>query len=494
MKLIKVTFFEVDTLPEMVSRAHELNVKDSILDTISELSGHRNRISAAVISQAAQDGKTVTRPTVTGKFKTHIENGWTERRLAFGMVVETTSSSKTKTYQYITGVTDGYGYSANIQDFDQDMQLYFNSIVEVHQQSVVHRGREVISPSIRKIDQVLLRKSIVGDDLDVDPLTTRPRDIFTRRQGGVMADGYMRSGDTNCVNASGKFSRELLLSSRMNNQSNQWLSRSLSALMDATSDRLEGDLGNALDELDILNKACDRTQESLNNTAVLKELSRDSDILHQGYITWGDLTHTLPYGDMDRQVIMIPFRDAKLPDVENSSNWNSDTPECLAATTIANALPYLMIRHGVSVIKGLVIDTYAKYGDPQCTIGVCMPFIEGYDTTTSVGALEDEIETTILADATQGGRYNIDALIDVNVDGFIEITITMDNDEEYFVRPIFADSWASPMLSDDMESVDTMTDDIMKMGNGLSHRRDEARPEILSTVGAPLRRNLGDLF
>jgi hypothetical protein len=72
---------------------------------------------------------------------------------------------------------------------------------------------------------------------------------------------------------------------------------------------------------------------------------------------------------------------------------------------------------------------------------------------------------------------DIDCTINANIDQDIEIWISLDGGPETYY-PFFsaADSLVAPTLSDSIQTVDLLSDDIVRLADGVRHVRDDRRP------------------
>lgn len=361
------------------------------------------------------------------------------------------------------------------------MKLFFNSITRVHMAQASYRGGSTIwQPSIKAHDQILNRSAINGTRrrTDLTPTTARPSDLFNRKGSESAFGSHLRASGSNGNNTTGSFSSQLRASTRENNDPSRYLYRGLTAYAQATAASGQNAYGDEDDDT-VMASASDKAPENvLEVDPYLERLKQDTGILESGYITFGELMDLNPEFDEETSLPFIPFENRKnTVDLAGAQSWNADTPECLAATIIAQSLPVVMINAMYSKVDNLIFNTRARMGEPRVLAGRCTPFIPGLEATSTLDYFESSLETVLLRGISHNGLFDIDATINANIDQDIEIWISLDGgDENYFVFPAFADSLLAPVLSDNIQTVDLLADDIVKLAANVHRARDKTTP------------------
>lgn len=483
MRLLKLSVVETNGAMQGVIRPFDTDFTQSDIDRVINLTDDGRSVSAERLANAisASDGMIV--PSIDFKMDSKIDGGWGERRLMFAMVVEINTSRTSSHYEYIVGYTDHADYSqlSGRAKFDPEMKLFFNSITRVHMSAATYRGgSQIWQPSIKAHDQILNRSAINGERrrTDLTPVTLRPMDLFNRKGSESAFGSHLRSSGSIGTNTTGSFSSQLRASTRENNDPSRFLSRALTAHSRATSARGSSDLDREDDDL-VMASASDLAPENcLDVDPYLEELRRVSGIMDSGYITFGELMELNPEFDEDESLPFTPYEMRKSSiDLSGASSWNSDSPECLAATIIAQSLPVVMINAMYSKVDNLILNTRARMGEPRVLAGRCTPFVPGLEATSTLEYFESTVETVILQAISHGGMMDIDCTINGNIDQDIEIWISLDGGpEQYFPFFSAADSLVAPTLSNSIQTVDLLSDEIVKLAEGVRVARDDRSP------------------
>ncbi|MNQ02258.1 hypothetical protein D3C85_149270 [compost metagenome] len=487
MRLLKLSVVETNGAMQGMIRPFDTDIKQSDIDRVVNLTDDGRSVSAERIARAISSADGMIIPSVEFKFESKIDNGWGERRLMFAMVVEVQTTRTSSHYEYIVGYTDHADYSqlSGRAKFDPDMKMYFNSITRVHMTAATYRGgSQIWEPSIKAHDQILNRSAINGERrrTDLTPVTLRPTDLFNRKGSESAFGSHLRASGSIGTNTTGSFSSQLRASNRENNDPSRFLSRALTAHSRATANRGMGDADRDDDDMVMTSAADLAVENSLDVDPYLEELRRVSGIMDSGYITFGELMEMNPEFDEDKQLPFTPYEMRKSSiDLSGASKWSSDEPETLAATIIAQSLPVVMINAMYSKVDNLILNTRARMGEPKVLAGRCTPFVPGLEATSTLEYFESTVETVILEAISHGGMMDIDCTINANIDQDIEIWISLDGGPEHYY-PFFsaADSLTAPTLSNTIETVDLLSDEIVKLAEGVRRVRDDRQPSHVS--------------
>lgn len=480
MQILRITFIETPEYLEQGIRHYETNMKPGMLDDALDRADHGRNISPIGLSKIATN---LVRPT--GRFiRSNIENGWGTNRIRFAMLVSITSRSYAKEYAYIVGHTDNSDYSmlTNRVKFNPGMRLYFNSITRVNVLESEYRGQSIWQPKLTSHDQVL-NKSVFGNtDRTKDKVLLRPTDLY-RRQGqqteSLGSSRSMGSYYTDVTSLVGAFSGQLTSNNRLNNSPSSYMSRAVGAYVKASTQHAEAGYSRheADSHEDVIHDAVDRVDENLLDTdPIFDQMKADTNIMRQGYITFGELLDMSPDFDEDRQLGFKPLsRNRRSTD--NVSSMREDTMESIAANILAQSLPTVMLFSMYSMVEGMVINTRVRNNEDAVIVPMAHPYMDGFSTASTYDYFVDQVESTIIPDMTQGGKFDILAKIDADIDGDIDIWIRIDGGpEEYFNYPCFADNLMSPVLSDDMRSLSRVSEDILAISEGFFQRRNHTNP------------------
>lgn len=483
MQLKKLMFVETRGAADAVIRTFDTDIHQSDIDRIVDLTDQGKNLTPARMARALGTNAGIITPSTEFKLAGQIDNGYGESRIMFAMVVEVHTSRRSSHYEYIVGFTDKAEHSmiSGHAKFDPDMRLYFNSITRINMTETVYRGSTVWQPSLKTHDQILNRAAITGSRRrrsEQVPVSLRPSDLFNRKGSESHFGQHLRNAGSVGNNTTGSFSQQLRASTRENNDPTRFLTRSIDAYSRAQAKSEEGTVNRA-DEDRLMVDASDASPEScLDVDPFLESLREYSAIMESGYVTFGELMDNNPDFDQDRHHSFQPYvkREATI-DLQGAADWNSDSPECIAATIIAQSLPVIMMKSMYSKVDNLVLTTRTLGDQPRVLAGRCSPFIPDFDPEATLDYFETTVEQLILETISHNGLMEVEVTIDANIDQDIEIWISLDGGEEhYFAHATFADSFSAPTLGSSMATIDTMADNIVKLAHGVRNSRDSRHP------------------
>ncbi len=489
MKILKMTMFETDGAVENYIRPFTTDIRDTkrIVNDIVNSTGMGRAMDTSRLARTAS-GILIPSTDIVGS---KIENGWAQARLMFAMAVQASDGPLSgNRIHYITGYTDHNEYTergGNV-DFPKDMRFYFNSVTKVDVAEMASRGQRVYRPIVRSNDLMLLRDSVEtrSERRRRKPFLLRPSDVMSRSSSANVFSGLTDDSneDVSTVNLTGVFNLSTSLSSRANNDSVEYLSKVMTGYVNARSHHndptdFNGAMGSDLDEEpDLFGDASERVRDSnFRDDGLFSGLKRFSDIVDDGFITWGQILKMdpefnpslhLPFRPWSERVRQSQYTrgdqhggdtrySGGLAHRETASAWHSNTNEALCASMIANALPSLMIKSSYSRIDGLVLDTDPQFDDPHVHIGTPQPYIDGIPIEYGYTYFVQYLKDVILPNISKNGLFRVEALIHANVDQDIEIYVTIDGGpEEYFIFPAWAGHLIPPIITDREEDVNTL--------------------------------------
>ena len=476
MELVKLIFVESSGIDRPVIRPYETSIKKDDLDLFASVTDDGMNLSTIRLAKVVAP---LLGPSSTRRHKAHIANDWDTNRIMFGMVVKVMSRGGASTYEYIVGYTDHSEHTQRGSNatFEPGMRLFFNNITRVHMTEATHRGNRIWQPKIQAHDQILLRSSLTGDSKerlrgDDRPVTLRPSDLFKRGSADSVFGSFLKENDSNINNTVGSFSSPLRASNIINNSQTAYAARGLNAMMQASNTPNDSYQGDSNDE-DVLTAAQDRLVESqLELDPYLEVIKRDTNILREGCITFGELMDMNKDFDEDSQLMFIPLDKRKRGGFINNSSWSDDTNEAMAATIIANSLPGILINSMYSSVEDLVLNSYARHGESKVNFALVSPFAPGMSVKANIPYFESQLEHVLMEEVSCGGMFEFEAHIDANIDQFINIRIRIDGGEEAsFPFPAFASSVLAPTQDKDFRSLDKMSKGMIDLASGLSNMR-----------------------
>jgi hypothetical protein len=385
-----------------------------------------------------------------------IASGWGEKRFMFLMQVEVHNDARQKGDMVISGYTDYVGATSMLSskvNIDPNMRMFFNSKFHLKQLLEYGSRGQQWGSSVKDATQIITRTepSDLSRRNQHGTLSMRPEDIISR---GTTNDDYrviaQRSGfrDTR-----GEFGNETLrLSSRGNSQSSIYLSKTLSALRDASDDDYLVDNENAR-----LSGARAQVKEnSILSDRTFEDMQDESNIMRDGFITWKELCRMNPNID---EIADVWFNDkrAEVHRVGDTERWGGSDHETIAATIIANTLPTYMTDAMYAMID-VTMTNDQPGGQLETVIGALVPFVPDTDVEINYNYLMTKLEFQLFQELMFNPEMTVTVRIRYSMYGDTRIDIQYDNENEAsFVFPSFCDSVASPVVTNDVKFIDDLS-------------------------------------
>lgn len=475
MQVIKLVFREMGTYNDMPMRTFTPDYTPALRNQLMEATMGGQHLNPNVLSGLAGQ---IIRPRAQVDGVAAIDNGWGERRFLFVMEVLVMKNSTAQTIMVITGHTDhadaGRMDPRNVT-LDPNMKLYFDNCFEVRTIDILNRSGHERRANIYDNCQILNRRtrpefnSRGGSN---GTMTITPEDIFVsqatppRFAGMAQAEGFrdMRSS----------FRGALKMSRRLNTQSSQYLSRTLTAAIGS----LGGDdfLDDDADGMQAILQARGSVKEPLvSSNFVVQALQNDSNIMQDGFVTYRELCYATP--DIDsRTDVIFPGRNQQMHSRGMTSAWGGADTTTIAATIISQTLPtYLMDHMYADIYFTCTNDTPG--GMFFTHVGKLVPFIPETNVDTNYHRLINVIENQLMRDLVLNNQIMISVAVECSIYGETIIDISIDGEEEVrFNFPTFCESIVSPMLTDDQSVRDVLARDITDIVSNLTTAPDSAVP------------------
>lgn len=491
MQILRMAMFETNGTVENYIRPFQTDVRErsDIINNISQVTEGGRRVDSARLGRLASR---IIVPS-TNIIGSKIDNGWAQPRLMFAMAISATEGPLRKTtIHYITGYTDHneYSESRGMVEFDPTMRLYFNNVTKVDVPEISVRGQRQLRPVVRSNDLMLLRDSVEtkrdtrNSTRNNSPLLMRPYDVLSRRSGTHALAAFMDEPNASATVMTGSFTASTLMSSRDNNDSANYLSKTIDAFMKARSFSEDSAVDTGFyvsDESDdLFSSAGERLRETSQGQDSLFQALRMSDILDDGFITWEELLRMDPTFDPDRHLPFSPWKEqvkshndrrgrhtgagkytSGLADTASASSWSANSTESISAYMIAQSLPSLLTKCMYSKIEGLVLTTYPAFDEPKVSVGLLHPFINEIPVEYGYKYLTTVLEDVVIPNVTKNGLFDLEAMININIDQNIEIWLTIDGGpEEYFIFPAWAEHVIPPIITNDKDELDQLSSNI----------------------------------
>lgn len=456
---------------DIVYRPYNSDLTDRrSIDALVSATAGGQHIDAAGISDVSNR---ILIPSSKPTGRASIAHGWDEQRFMFMMQVVVNKSPTTQILMVISGYTDHSDYS-NLSmrkaHLPRDMRFYFNSTYRVRTMRVQGgRGFENRS-TISDSNQILTRteRSNLSQRNRRGTMTMRPEDVIIHNSVSpefrdIIEDEGNEWRDTRAEFTTGA----LRLSRRDNTSSSEYLTRTLTALRDADSDDFVHD-----NEKSIALSARGKVREPLiERDDFWTNLASDSQLLDQGFVTWGELLDMNE--DLDDICDIVAGTGTQSLDHRGEARWDETTNEALAATIVKDTIVQYMIEN-MYVRANFSVTNDTRNGRVETTIGKFVPFEKSMDIEDHMNPFISRVESELFRSLLFHNDMILSVDVDANIFGDIVITVSIDgNEDERFVYPAFCDSIASPVMTNDPILIDEISSDISQIHRTLREHRSD---------------------
>lgn len=486
MQLIDLVFRERPGYQDMYLRPFSANATPELINRLAEDTRGGDDLTPASLSRTAGQ---IIRPASNIGETAIIASGWSEPRLMFLATVMMRKTQSTVVTLEISGYTDYMGVHRGIRgvSIDPELRLYFNSVTEIARHKFDRPGSGTgwmsrINNSNHFITSQVLPDFSLGNS---GTQIMRPEDVFHVAPQSLLQDSFSQrvAKETNYQDMRTTLtSRQPRFSNRMNDSSTRYLHRSISALATAN----EGHDYSPVHDLDrdvpsiMMDARAQVREHTVSSNPFFSELSRDTRILDQGFVTFGELAELNP--DFNFDDVKIYFMDPKLARaMENTSGWRGGDNTTIAATQIARALPTYMTLHQISYIE-FDADNLGGMDETVILIPQCLPIIGERISMQALDRFEQRLKTELFVDMLpwEDCAFSLQVRASLGADIEIKLQITGEDPGD-FIFPVFCDSLVAPVLTDRRDDVEAMGSTIADIVDSLA--TDEMTPEPIYTGG-----------
>jgi hypothetical protein len=495
MQLLDLVFRERSGYKDMQLRPYYADATKDLINELDNDTRGGEDLTPAALSRVA--GR-IIRPAAKHQGSAIIANGWGEKRFMFMMTVLVRKSRTDIRTLEISGYTDHVGAHQGIRGvkLDEDMALYFNSVTELNQSYMdtpTRRGWQTQIASSNHLIAPQVLPDFSRDRMSAGTLVMRPEDVFHNNPQNVVSTAFnRRASKENYLDMRHGFSgKGLRMSHRLNDSSTRYLHRSIKALATANEGEVFGQ-GNAFDRDtgSILKDARSQVREkTVSSIPVLADIARETNILEQGFITYGELI-AMNQDYVWDDVKVFFERPETVKSIESRSGWSGRDNSTIAAIQIVRALPTFMAFHHISYVE-FSANNFSAMGEAVIMIPECLPIIGKQVTDRSLMAFEERMITEVFHDMLPWPDCMFELEVRAGLSNDIEIKLKLEG-EDFFedVFPVFCDSLVAPVVVDDQDTIGAMssslTNIVEKLGSG---RRGKDDPDYADT---PLLGNSGN--
>lgn len=476
MQVIDLVFRERSGYKDMQLRPYYADATDEFINILDRDTRGGEDLTPAALSQIA--GR-IIRPSTKASGSAIIANGFGEKRFMFLMTVLVRESRTDMRTLEISGYTDYIGASQGIRGIklDENMAMYFNSITELNRSYMdtpTRRGWQTQIASTNHLIAPQVLPDFTRDRMSPGTMTMRPEDVFHNNPKNVVQNAFQRrAASENWLDMRHGFTgRGLRMSSRLNDSSTRYLHRSIKALATANEGEMYGQ-GNFLDRDtgSILKDARSQVREkTVSSIPVLADIARETNILEQGFITYGELIAMNPDFRWDDVKVFFE-RPEEVSDFRNRSGWSGRDNSSVAAIQIARALPAYMAYHHIAYIE-FSADNMSSMGQPVVMIPQALPIIGKEISERSLMAFEERLVTELFYDMLPWPDCMFELDVRAGLSNDIEIKLKLEGEDPFDdVFPVFCDSLVAPVIVDNQDVIEGMSSSLTKIVDTLGSRR-----------------------
>lgn len=415
----------------------------------------------------------------------NVPNGWNEHRILFMMEIY---DNATRMAAVLMGYADKVDLSLR-GTIDPELRLYINSTMTLASTDIqtphgVQTRRRVVNSGNLLGKQVI--DSIVPlnhGSFPVHPYSNgmlapqyappptlntfnnrvylqRPMDVANNLSLGYMAhssDAAFADGRTQLM------LNNQIHSKRSNTNAPTYLAEVVNTLR------------NTLNDSQIINEASDHaslfmesaelmSETTIMNDPVQRYIARNSNIMQQGFVTWGQLCHMFP--DMNTKTDYFPKDGDPLQlnghfqsEVGRYADWNNASWEPIIATTVFNALPGIISNYMLTGVAGTMTNNTLD-GQYEITLTDVRSFVEVAHPNV-VQQIEFRILSEVMPGLTLGNQRLVHINFNINLvrDGWVSVSLEGGPAIE-FSQPCYADSLMLPTIASSPDALGNLASTI----------------------------------
>jgi len=464
MELIDIVFRERSGYREMQLRPFDADATGDLIRQLNEDTSGGSDLTPAALSRTA--GR-IIRPAANVSGSALISNGWGEKRFMFIMTVLVREARGARSTVEITGHTDHADAANTLRGvrLPDDMCLYFNSITEVNQaylDTPTQRGWCTQIAGSHHVIGPQTRPNFSRDRLSPGTMTMRPEDVFRNSPKNILQNSFSRlvERESDYQDLRNSFTSDSLrLSNRWNDSSTRYLHRSIKALAVANQGEQYGEgMGLDRDPGEILKDARKQVRErTVSQMPVFADFNRDTNILSQGFITYGELCAMNPDFAWDDVKVFFERPETARDYATTTNKWDGRDNTTIAAIQIARALPTYMAFHHIAFID-FEANNMSYAGQPVILIPEVLPILGKAINQNALQAFEQRLITELFVDMLPWEDCMFDLRVKATLSGDVIISIKLEGEDPgEFAFPVFCDSLVAPVVVDDSSCIDRMS-------------------------------------
>lgn len=481
MYITKLFMFETNEQHAQYNRPYQARVDGDIIQSLN-----RDTMDGLCLdsSTLAPYAGLILRPSTHVQNEVLIKNDWDTVRLAFMMEVEHESIGRMRNIQVLTGYTDFAGFTSR-GAIDHNMVFYINNTITIRESDrILPNGRRETVATVQDSSQLLtgtwVPPSSTGSSSNIHTMT--PYDVY----GNIALDSVInvntmdrRNRDLKIIDSRNTLADGPRLSRRVNNNSTEWLSRSLSAYTGAlnsakiTEESFNRVIGRARSQL---------REGTIDNNSTLKTLTDYTSFSEYQSVTFSEL---LQFNGRLEDEAVIVTRDEMVREINvednylrmdplNTESMISTTNETIAAQIIANYVPAFMTSTVLTRLDFFATnDVRSDYHeDTLVQVKRMSSFTNALDRDTQEQAIAFKIRSELMPALTNNDSMLVSVSASFNLFYENRISVTIgDGPTISYCIPAFSDNMSSPIITTDEHSVSEVSRDINNILNSINLER-----------------------
>lgn len=487
IKIHQLTLFPVKPLPDIYRRSYSAFIDSDIeRGLVNQTQGGSMITKSGLAGLASQ----ILQPNSAVEGRAGIVHGWNTPRYRFLLKVEEQGQMGNSTISFYTGHTEhneGIIYHGFDSTIDPNMVLYVNSVSRVRVGNMVANGVPSTNFTTTGHQQFLFNNAIVNNGVPQEMYKMRPEDVF-HSQHILNQLQYNGLTPANTIDTTGSMLVSAgEISARSNNLPTDYLYRTLKAMRYGQSDYES-------EEAEMIENAMSMVKEGYiaDNPFMYQMGQRASSVLTSGTFTFGQLKSFCPYLDditavfSNKDMINMAAQSAngivfdgnhvynkEIWGADNTEHWHGSTPETIAAYNLSMTLPAMMLDKFVSSIR-LTMTNQTQDGTITHAIQSITPLdplLQG-QMIRAGEELVDRLVMELINSITYQGNIAFNCMIDCDVFGDTLIYISMNgNPAVPLLMPTFADNAAAPVMTNNLNNYQDVSNNIYHLANGLASGR-----------------------
>lgn len=475
LKVIKATFFETGTSPDMVSHSMTTQIDPGAYNLFSERTREGQILSQEVLAGLAGQ---IIRPDANAERQIHLPNGAQNVRYRFLFVVGNPEALNSSMYYY-SGYTDIVGFSMASKNFDPHMRLYFNNVVVVNQ--VMKPGPNGPVPQVNVIEcNHLIHPATLGADAQMfattfnpqggfgvanQPTSLRPTDLMlhlssknkAHQMGATMGQQFVDS----------RTAIDLCKSNRTNTVPSYYLNKTAEGLLYGMNTAAHNPESGPHSPYD---SAVGRVEE--NNVFAdrfFSLLAHDYGYHQNGFITWSDMCRA--HNELLAQGVtyMVNRAQAQQQDIFISNRGDYDTmvgdrrPQTMLVNQIMQSLPGTLISSLMSFAR-VHVTNMNPGGQLMVTITDPMSYVNlgSQYLISKIPYLEQRLQSIVFSDIGFNQYIPFDAWFTIDVFGESYVRIAFNGDPNYtpYSFASYCDAMSSMIVSTNGQALGKISNDL----------------------------------